>query len=183
MSRTLPLGKGRKREISKGAVLACGSGRGGVSRAWWKGSVSSPSLFFLHSVGFLSFQELHPTLKSGGPKQMVSVNEITLFGMCGHGHTPTLLHTYKLSFLPSLFCFPQINSMSQSSSLKPCPCVGEEGKMGSDTRPNHLEEGGLPSECSLALAFPCLGNSHFLNIQGRTSVSSPSSCCPTRKRQ
>lgn len=160
-----------------------GSGRG-VSRAWCKGSVSSPSLFFLHSLGFLSFQELYPTLKSGGPKQMVSVSEITLFRMCGHGHTPTLLHTHKLSFLPTLFCFPPINSMSQSSSLKPCPCVGEEEKMGSDTHPNHLEGGGLPSECSLALAFPsCLGNSHFLNIQGCTSVYSPSSCCPMRKRQ
>lgn len=152
-----------------------GSRRGGVSRAWWKGSVSSPLLFFLHSLGFLSFQELHATLKSGGPKQMVSVNEITLFRMCGHGHTPTLLHAYKRSFLPTLFCFPPNKFNEPVKFSEAMPLCGR-GR-------NHLEGGGLPWECSLAPAFPGLGNSHFLNTRGCTSVYSPSSCCPMRKRQ
>lgn len=118
--------------------------RHGEERTTWGLGIPDDSQVI--SLGFLSFQELHPTLKSGGPKQMVSVNEITLFRMCGHGHTPTLLHAYKRSFLPTLFCFPPNKFNEPVKFSEAMPLCGR-GR-------NHLEGGGLPSECSLAPGLP-----------------------------
>lgn len=96
-------------------------------------------------------QEPHLTLKSGDPKQLVSVSEMTLFRMCVCTHTLTCV--YKQSFLLTRFLLSPNKLNKPLKFSEACPCVGEEGKMGLNPALNHPEEGELKSEYILALAF------------------------------